>query len=123
VGDASGMFPIDIATGSYNQAMIGQFDHAVADRGFSWRLGDILPTVLSAGEAAGELTAAGASLLDPSGVLQPVSCAAHRGRCRYRHGGDELGRASDGNVSAGTSIFAMVVLEHDLAAMHPELDL
>ena len=71
VGDASGMFPIDIATGSYNQTMVGQFGDLVADRGFGWTLGDILPTVLPAGEPAGELTPEGAALVDPSGVLQP----------------------------------------------------
>ncbi|MFZ1410858.1 MAG: FGGY family carbohydrate kinase, partial [Micropruina sp.] len=70
VGDASGMFPIDTATGSYNAAMLRQFDDVVAERGLGWKLGEILPSVLAAGEVAGELTADGAALLDPSGTLQ-----------------------------------------------------
>ena len=124
VGDASGMFPIDIATGSYNQAMVAQLDHAVADRGFSWTLGDLLPTVLAAGEPAGMLTPEGAAWLDPSGVLQPgVLCCPPEGDAGTGMVATNSVARRTGNVSAGTSIFAMVVLEHDLAQMHPELDL
>lgn len=70
VGDASGMFPIDIYTGDYDQAMIQKFDKLVADQNYRWNLRDILPRVLAAGEEAGVLTEEGASLLDPSGDLQ-----------------------------------------------------
>jgi sugar (pentulose or hexulose) kinase len=124
VGDASGMFPIDIATGSYNQTMVGQFDDLVADRGFGWKLGGILPTVLSAGEIAGELTPEGAALLDPSGVLQPgIPCCPPEGDAGTGMVATNSVARRTGNVSAGTSIFAMVVLEHDLSEMHAELDL
>jgi sugar (pentulose or hexulose) kinase len=124
VGDASGMFPIDIATGSYNRAMLGQFDDLVGDRGFGWKLVDILPSVLSAGQPAGELTLEGAALLDPSGILQPgVLCCPPEGDAGTGMVATNSVARRTGNVSAGTSIFAMVVLEHDLMEMHPELDL
>lgn len=124
VGDASGMFPIDLATGSYNETMLGQFDELVAGHGFGWTLGGILPTVLSAGEEAGRLTAAGAALLDPSGTLQPgVLCCPPEGDAGTGMVATNSVARRTGNVSAGTSIFAMVVLEHDLSRMHPELDL
>jgi sugar (pentulose or hexulose) kinase len=124
VGDASGMFPIDIATGSYHAAMVHQFDTLVADRGFGWKLGDILPSVRAAGEPAGRLTAAGAALLDPSGTLQPGSvCCPPEGDAGTGMVATNSVAPRTGNVSAGTSIFAMVVLEHDLSRMHPELDL
>ena len=71
VGDASGMFPIDVATGQFDTGMIAQFDELVAGRGYGWKLADLLPAVLPAGAQAGSLTAAGAKLLDPTGVLQP----------------------------------------------------
>ncbi|MBI5027870.1 MAG: ATPase, partial [Actinobacteria bacterium] len=124
VGDASGMFPIDLATGSYNETMLAQFDELVAGHGFGWTLGGILPTVLSAGEEAGRLTAAGAALLDPSGTLQPgVLCCPPEGDAGTGMVATNSVARRTGNVSAGTSIFAMVVLEHDLSRMHPELDL
>ena len=124
VGDASGMFPIDIATGSYNTTMVEQFDRLVADRGFAWTLDGILPSVRSAGEPAGALTLEGAALLDPSGALQPgaVCCPPEGDAGTGMVATNSVARRS-GNVSAGTSIFAMVVLEHDLDRMHPELDL
>ena len=124
VGDASGMFPIDIATGSYNRAMLGQFDDLVGDRGFAWKLVDILPSVLSAGQPAGKLIPEGAALLDPSGILQPgVLCCPPEGDAGTGMVATNSVAHRTGNVSAGTSIFAMVVLEHDLVEMHPELDL
>jgi len=124
VGDASGMLPIDIATASYNRAMLGQFDELVGDRGFAWKLVDILPPVLSAGQPAGELTPEGAALLDPSGILQPgVLCCPPEGDAGTGMVATNSVAHRTGNVSAGTSIFAMVVLEHDLVEMHPELDL
>ena len=70
VGEASGMFPIDAKTRNYNQDMITKFDQLVADKNYPWKLEDILPKVLVAGEEAGRLTEEGAKLLDPSGSLQ-----------------------------------------------------
>ena len=70
VGEASGMFPIDIATGKFNQTMVDAFNKEVEGKGYPWKLLDIFPEVLTAGENAGELTAEGAKLLDPTGTLQ-----------------------------------------------------
>jgi len=124
VGDASGMFPIDIATGGYNAAMVTQFDDLVAAKGFDWTLGGILPDVLPAGSAAGTLTEAGALLLDPSGTLQAgIPLCPPEGDAGTGMVATNSVARRTGNVSAGTSIFAMVVLEHELKARHSELDL
>ena len=124
VGDASGMFPIDLASTDYNPAMLAQFDALVAGHHLGWRLGDILPRVLPAGEPGGHLTAAGAALLDPSGGLQPgvVLCPPEGDAGTGMVATNSVARRT-GNVSAGTSVFAMVVLEGDLRSVHPELDL
>lgn len=124
VGDASGMFPIDIHTGSYDQKMINRFNELVSSEGFEWKLQDILPEVLSAGEAAGQLTAEGAALLDTSGKLQagiplcPPEGDAGTGMTATNSVG-----VRTGNVSAGTSVFAMIVLEKELTKVYPEIDL
>ncbi|MGM0369010.1 MAG: xylulokinase [Bacillota bacterium] len=124
VGDASGMFPIDIETNSYNQEMLNQFNQLIADYDFSWNLEDVLPTTLTAGEDAGRLTEEGASLLDTSGQLEagslmcPPEGDAGTGMVATNSVAERTG-----NVSAGTSIFAMVVLEQELKEAHPELDL
>ncbi len=124
VGDASGMFPIDAETGNYNQKMIAKFDELVADKGFAWTLSEILPKVLSAGEDAGVLTEEGAKFLDPVGNLQagiplcPPEGDAGTGMTATNSVG-----VRTGNVSAGTSIFAMVVMEKDLPNVHEELDM
>jgi sugar (pentulose or hexulose) kinase len=124
VGDASGMFPVDPATGTYQAGMLAQLDDLLRDRGFGWTIGDILPTALSAGEPAGELTPAGAALLDPSGTLQAgVPCCPPEGDAGTGMVATNSVARRTGNVSAGTSIFAMVVLENELSRMHPELDL
>ena len=124
VGDASGMFPIDIATGGFDATMLRQFDELVADRGFDWKLGDILPTVMAAGAEAGRLTTAGAALLDPSGRLQPgVLFCPPEGDAGTGMVATNSVAPRTGNVSAGTSIFAMVVLEGPLSRRHAELDL
>ena len=124
VGDASGMFPIDTATGGFNATMLAQFDELVAARGLDLKLAGILPTVLPAGEAAGRLTEAGARLLDPSGTLQAgVPLCPPEGDAGTGMVATNSVARRTGNVSAGTSIFAMVVLEHELAQRHSELDL
>jgi sugar (pentulose or hexulose) kinase len=120
VGDASGMFPIDSATAAYDAALLARYDDLVP----TVRLAAILPEVLVAGRPAGELTAEGAALLDPSGALLPgaLFCPpegdAGTGMVATRSIAPRTG-----NVSAGTSIFAMVVLERPLAGAHHELDL
>ena len=118
------MFPIDIHTGSYDQKMINRFNELVSSEGFKWKLQDILPEVLSAGEAAGQLTAEGAALLDTSGKLQagiplcPPEGDAGTGMTATNSVG-----VRTGNVSAGTSVFAMIVLEKELTKVYPEIDL
>lgn len=124
VGDASGVFPIDIATGGYNATMLNQFDELVAPHQFPWKLADLLPGVLSAGEPAGQLTEEGAQLLDPTGMLQPgVALCPPEGDAGTGMVATNSVAQRTGNVSAGTSIFAMVVLEHELSRVHEELDL
>ncbi len=124
VGDASGMFPIDIATGQFNRKMAEQFDNKVADKKYPWKIMDIFPQVLSAGEAAGTLTAAGAKLLDPSGVLQPgCPLCPPEGDAGTGMVATNSVKRRTGNVSAGTSVFSMVVLEKELSRVYPELDL
>ncbi len=123
VGDASGMFPIDSATGDYDARMVEQFDGLVADRAPGLRVGELMPRVLRAGAEAGSLTPDGARLLDPSGTLQPgVPLCPPEGDAGTGMVATNSVAPRTGNVSAGTSIFAMVVLERPLANMHPELD-
>ncbi len=118
------MFPIDIGSGTYDARMLAQFDELVADRGLGWRLADILPAVLPAGEPAGTLTDAGARLLDPTGALRPGAPACPpEGDAGTGMVATNSVAPRTGNVSAGTSIFAMVVLEGELKRQHPELDL
>ena len=124
VGEASGMFPIDSTKGDFDAKMVAQFDELIADKGYAWKLGDILPKVLNAGENAGALTAEGAKLLDPSGNLQagipmcPPEGDAGTGMVATNSVG-----VRTGNVSAGTSVFAMVVLEKAMKAVHEEIDM
>ena len=125
VGDASGMFPIDPATGSYDAARAAQFDALVAGRGpQGLGLLDLLPEVLTAGNPAGRLTQQGAALLDPTGSLAPgaVLCPPE-GDAGTGMVATNAVTPRTGNVSAGTSIFAMVVLDKPLARVHPELDI
>jgi sugar (pentulose or hexulose) kinase len=124
IGDASGMFPIDTATGNYNAAMLAEFDRLAAEAGVELALGDLLPTILLAGEPAGELTESGAKLLDPTGRLRPgVLMCPPEGDAGTGMVATNSVAPRTGNVSAGTSIFAMVVLEGELSRMHRELDL
>ncbi len=124
VGDASGVFPIDIATGGYDARMLGTFDELAAGRGLTPKLADLLPAVLPAGEPAGTLTEAGAALLDPSGTLQPgAAMCPPEGDAGTGMVATNSVAPRTGNVSAGTSIFAMVVLDGELSRVHPEIDL
>ncbi len=124
VGDASGMFPIDPDTRGFDAAMIATFDDLVADRELPWRVADLLPTIKAAGDPAGELTESGARLLDPTGVLRagPPLCPPEGDAGTGMVATNSVAPRT-GNVSAGTSIFAMVVLEHPLSRVHHELDL
>lgn len=124
VGEASGMFPIDIATGDFNEKMIAQFDELVADKGFPWKLSEIMPKVQTAGEVAGTLTAAGAALLDPTGTLQAgIPLCPPEGDAGTGMAATNSVAKRTGNVSAGTSVFAMIVLERELKKVYDAIDL
>ncbi|MGN6273407.1 MAG: xylulokinase [Protaetiibacter sp.] len=123
VGDASGMFPIDPATGDYDMELLEIAQERLAAAGGELELLEVLPPVLSAGADAGTLTADGAALLDASGTLQPgIPLAPPEGDAGTGMVATNAVRARTANVSAGTSIFAMVVLEGSLAAASPDID-
>ena len=123
VGEASGMFPIDGESPRYNQAMMAQFDALIAEMGYSWRLEDILPAVLTAGDPAGELRAEGAAFLDPEGDLRPgIPFAPPEGDAGTGMTATNSITPRTGNVSAGTSDFAMIVVER-LPGVHREIDM
>lgn len=124
VGDASGMFPIDIHTGDYDRLMISKFDQVTASYGFPWKLEQILPRVLSAGENAGSLTKEGAAFLDPSGKLEAgIPFCPPEGDAGTGMVATNSVAKKTGNVSAGTSVFAMIVLEKELSKVYPQIDL
>lgn len=124
IGEASGMFPIDIKTKQYNVTMLKQFQSLVKDKNYPWTVKDIFPKILLAGENAGYLTEKGAKLLDVSGNLEAgVPFAPPEGDAGTGMTATNSIKKRTGNVSAGTSIFGMVVLEEDLKKVHDELDL
>ena len=124
VGEASGMFPIDIATGQFNEKMIQQFDETVADKKYGWKLKDVLPEVYTAGEQAGTLTEEGAKLLDPTGTLQAgVPFCPPEGDAGTGMAATNSVAQRTGNVSAGTSVFGMIVMEKELSKVYDEMDL
>lgn len=122
VCEASGMFPIDIETGSFNKKMLGQFNELLAGK-VEWKVEDILPKVLCAGEKAGALTKAGALLLDPAGDLEAGTfmCPPEGDAGTGMVATNSVAKRT-GNVSAGTSVFAMIVLEKELEKYHKEID-
>ena len=124
IGDASGMFPVDPETGNYDARMLEAFDRRVAEFGFSWRVAELLPTIVKVGELAGELTAEGAKLLDVSGQLEAgAPLCPPEGDAGTGMVVTNSIRPRSGSVSAGTSVFAMLVLERKLSKVHPEIDL
>ncbi len=124
IGDASGMFPIDSETGTYAEQLLLRFDDLVGGRGLHIGLNQLLPRVVRAGQPAGRLTEAGARLIDPSGALQSgAPMAPPEGDAGTGMVATNSVAPRTGNVSAGTSIFAMVVLERALGSRHSELDL
>ncbi|OUN21050.1 FGGY-family carbohydrate kinase [Pseudoflavonifractor sp. An85] len=124
VGDASGVFPIDSNTCDYDQTMVDSFDELVSDKGYPWKLRDILPQVATAGAHAGVLTPEGAKLLDPTGNLQPgaIFCPPEGDAGTGMAATNAVAKRT-GNVSAGTSVFAMIVLEKALKDMYEEIDM
>lgn len=124
VDDASGMFPIDTETKTYYADMLQKFDEKVADKNYAWKIGEILPKVLVAGEDAGVLTETGAKLIDPSGTLQAgIPLCPPAGDAGTGMVATNSVKVRTGNVSAGTSVFSMIVLEKRLSKVYPEIDI
>lgn len=124
VGEASGMFPIDVNTKDYDERMISLFDELIGDKNYPWKLKDILPKVLLAGEDAGCLTDHGRKILDPDGDLESgIPLCPPEGDAGTGMVATNSIKTRTGNVSAGTSIFGMVVLEKNLSKVHDTIDL
>ena len=124
VGEASGMFPIDSDTKNYYTSMIEKFDELVAPKGFPWKVKELLPEVLVAGDNAGTLSEEGAKKLDPTGTLQ-AGCplCPPEGDAGTGMAATNSVKQRTGNVSAGTSVFAMIVLEKALQKVYEEIDM
>jgi sugar (pentulose or hexulose) kinase len=124
VGEASGMFPIDSKTCNYDEEMIELLNKRLEAENIPWKLQDILPKVLLAGDAAGRLTEEGARLLDPTGQLQAgIPLCPPEGDAGTGMVATNSVAERTGNVSAGTSVFAMIVLENGLSKVYPEIDM
>jgi sugar (pentulose or hexulose) kinase len=124
VGEASGMFPIDSQANDYDARRMAQFNALLKAEDIPWRLEDVLPAVRLAGEAAGNLTAEGAKLLDPSGKLPTgIPLCPPEGDAGTGMVATNSVAERTGNVSAGTSVFAMIVLEKALTRVYPEIDM
>ena len=124
IGDASGMLPIDSNTNTYDAEMVAKFDKLIEPKNLGWKILDILPTVLNAGEDAGALTEEGAAKLDPSGTLQ-AGCplCPPEGDAGTGMVATNAVRRRTGNVSAGTSSFSMIVLEKALSKPYEVIDM
>ena len=123
VGDASGMFPIDSETGTYVESYLDQYEALVASR-VPWRLREVLPTVLSAGQDAGVLTPEGAALIDSTGTLQAgIALCPPEGDAGTGMIATNAIAQRTGNISCGTSVFLMAVLERSLSKLHTEIDM
>lgn len=124
VGDASGMFPVDSATCNYRGDLLGALDEKLAPLGYRWALRDLLPAPLAAGEDAGVLTEEGARLLDPTGVFRPgVPICPPEGDADAGLVATNSVAPGTGNVSAGTSVFAVLVLDRPLKGRYPNVTL
>lgn len=124
IGEAAGMFPIDSDAKDFDGKMLDQFDELTAEKAFPWKIREILPKVLAAGEAAGSLTEAGAKLLDPSGELAAgIPFCPPEGDAGTGMAATNSVAVRTGNVSAGTSVFAMAVLENALSRPYEEIDM
>jgi len=124
VGEASGMFPIDSQSNDYDAGKIALFDRQVESKNFPWKLQEILPKVLTAGDQAGSLTEEGARLLDTTGQLPAgIPLCPPEGDAGTGMVATNSVAARTGNVSAGTSVFAMIVLEKALSKVYPEIDM
>ena len=123
IGDASGMFPIDEAAGNYDRQKLECFQELEKVRSYPWKLGEILPKVLKAGEKAGTLTAEGAKLLDVGGRLEAGALMVPpEGDAGTGMVSTNSVRKRTGNISIGTSAFSMNVLDAPLKAVHQDID-
>ncbi len=124
IGDASGMFPIDSNIRNYNTKMLNIFQELVKPYNIPWNIEEILPKVLLAGEEAGSLTEEGSHLLDVEGDLKAgIPFCPPEGDAGTGMVATNSVAVRTGNVSAGTSVFAMLVLEKELTQVHKEIDL
>ena len=124
IDDASGMFPIDSEKLDFDETMVQKFDALAAEQGYTWKLRDIFPRVCVAGEHVGSLTEAGAALLDETGSLQPgIPFCPPEGDAGTGMVATNAVDKRTGNVSAGTSFFAMIVLEKRLSKVYREIDM
>ena len=124
IGEASGVFPIDSQQKDYRQDMVEKFDVLAEEMGYSWKFRQIFPRVMVAGQTAGRLTEEGAKLLDPSGTLESgILLCPPEGDAGTGMTATNSVTVRTGNVSAGTSVFAMLVLEKGLSRVYPEIDM
>lgn len=124
IGDASGMFPIDSETHDYDAHMIEKFNKLIEPYGYSWKMEDVFPKVLVAGENAGTLTEEGVAFLDETGSLRAgIPMCPPEGDAGTGMTATNSVAPRTGNVSAGTSIFAMIVLEKQLSKVYREIDM
>ena len=123
IGEASGMFPLDYETLQYRQSALEQFDDLVAPQGLPWKTREIFPEIRRAGEDAGVLSAEGARLIDPSGVLKPgIPMAPPEGDAGTGMVATNSVTPRLGNVSAGTSVFSLIVTEKPLSRIYSQID-
>lgn len=122
LGEASGMFPIDSNTMDFDESKVQIFDALASQHGLKRPLREVFPKVLNAGEIAGVLSEDGYARLEgllPRGVcFAPPEGDAGTGMVATNAVG-----AGTGNVSAGTSIFAMLVMEKSLGRVYEEIDM
>ena len=124
IGDASGMLPIDPTTNNYSAEMVAKFDKLIAPKEYNWKLEDIRPKVLSAGENAGVLTPEGSKKLDASGHLKAgIPICPPEGDAGTGMVATNAVQQRTGNVSAGTSSFSMIVLEKELSKPYEMIDM
>ena len=124
IGDASGMLPIDPTTHNYSAEMVAKFNKLIAPKEYNWKLEDILPKVLSAGENAGVLTPEGSKKLDASGHLKAgIPVCPPEGDAGTGMIATNAVKQRTGNVSAGTSSFSMIVLEKELSKPYEMIDM
>lgn len=124
VGEASGMFPIDPKINDYDKERLNIFNGVLKEKGFTFKLEDIFPKVLVAGDNAGTLTKEGALLLDPTGEFNSgIMLCPPEGDAETGMVATNAIKPGTGNISAGTSIFGMIVLKDSLKAVYPEIDL